>query len=66
MEFRRRNEAIRIIGNSAPNLLDGELGDDSISGNDGNDTLYGSYGADAVIGGNGNVPRFRRRCHVSR
>ena len=48
----------RIIGNSAPNLLDGELGDDSISGGDGNDTLYGSYGADTVIGGNGNDSIF--------
>jgi len=48
----------RIIGNSAANLLDGELGDDSISGGDGNDTLYGSYGADTVIGGNGNDSVF--------
>ena len=44
----------RVIGNAAPNHLQGSAGNDKILGNEGNDTLEGGSGDDQLQGNNGN------------
>ena len=42
-----------LIGNAAPNHLEGDLGDDHIEGRGGDDLLVGFLGTDFLDGGDG-------------